>query len=316
MAHSLTYLLSSTVFVAVAGVLAYVLSFLCLILNGFLFLRLKPPYSFFFVWFPQLFAGALAPFLLILGLLGAGLGRLSQAPLAILAGLLGAGISLIYFARVTAPQPGFALAFGKDWQRQIPPRLETAMLQKRWSIGLPRTPEPCWERDIVFWTIPCEAFTEVSPGRKLLCDIWQPPEGAARSGLAFIFLHGSAWWVLDKDTGTRPHFRQLAAQGHVIMDVAYRLCPEVDIYGMIGDVKRAVAWMKASAGRYGVNRERVVLGGASAGGHLALLAAYTPDHPRLTPEDVRGSDQSVRAVIPLYGPTDLRACYSAPTRNG
>ena len=69
------------------------------------------------------------------------------------------------------------------------------------------------------------------------------------SGLAFVYLYGSAWWILDKDFGTRPLFRQLAAQGHVIMDVAYRLCPEVDIYGMVGDVKRTVAWMMSSAAR-------------------------------------------------------------------
>jgi acetyl esterase/lipase len=48
------------------------------------------------------------------------------------------------------------------------------------------------------------------------------------------------------------------------MDVAYRLCPEVDIYGMIGDVKRAVAWMKANAAIYRVNPERVVSGAAQA----------------------------------------------------
>jgi acetyl esterase/lipase len=93
------------------------------------------------------------------------------------------------------------------------------------------------------------------------------------------------------------------------MDVAYRLCPEVDIYEMVGDVKRAVAWIKTNAARYQVNPKRVVLGGASAGGHLSLLAAYAPYHPQLTPPEVQGSDLSVRAVVSEYGPTDLRACY-------
>jgi len=78
---------------------------------------------------------------------------------------------------------------------------------------------------------------------------------------------------------------------------------------MIGDVKRSVAWMKDHAARYQVDPERIVLGGASAGGHLALLASYAPAHPQLTPPDVQGRDLSVRAVVSLYGPTDLRACY-------
>ena len=277
---------------------AYLLSFSCLILNVSLFIRIKQPYG----WLLQMLSHALSPILVIMGGLGAGLGWLYHAPIAIAAGMLGAGISVVYIYLVTVPQPGFDLAFGKNWKTKIPPSRESHMLKRRWNLGLPRTSEPRWERDIPFWTIP---GTE----RKLLCDVWQPPEGVARSGLAFVYLHGSAWYLLDKDYGTRPMFRHLAAQGHVIMDVAYRLCPEVDIYGMIGDVKRAVAWMKANAARYQVNPERIVLGGASAGGHLALLAAYAPCHPLLTPPDVQGCDLSVRAVVSYYGPTDLRAVY-------
>jgi len=281
---------------------AYLLSFLCLILIGSLFVHLKPPYCFYLAFSFQLAAVVLSPFLVILGLLGAGIGWLNHAPIAVAAGLLGAGISAVYIALVTVPQPGFDLAFGKDWKTRVLPSRVSHMLKTRWNLGWPRTGEPRWERNIPFWTIP-------GTDRKLLCDVWQPPEGVARSGLALVYLHASAWWILDKDFGTRPLFRHLAAQGHVIMDVAYRLCPEVDIYGMVGDVKRAVAWMKANAARYQVDPERVVLWGASAGGHLALLAAYTPRHPLLTPPDVQGCDLSARAVVSYYGPTDLRACY-------
>jgi acetyl esterase/lipase len=93
------------------------------------------------------------------------------------------------------------------------------------------------------------------------------------------------------------------------MDVAYRLCPEVDIYGMVGDVKRAIAWIKANASRYGVNPAKIVLGGGSAGGHLSLLAGYTPQHPELTSDDLKSADLSVCGVISHYGPTDLLAMY-------
>jgi acetyl esterase/lipase len=112
-----------------------------------------------------------------------------------------------------------------------------------------------------------------------------------------------------KDFNTRHLFRHLCAQGHVVMDVAYRLCPEVDAFGMLGDVKRAIAWMKENAEKYDVDPRRVATGGGSAGGHLALLAAYTPDHPDLTPDDVRDADLSVSAVVSSYGPVDMRAYY-------
>jgi acetyl esterase/lipase len=89
------------------------------------------------------------------------------------------------------------------------------------------------------------------------------------------------------------------------MDVAYRLVPEVDIYGMIGDVKRAIAWMKDNAERYGVDPGKIVLGGSSAGGHLALLAGYAPKHPELTPEELKNVNLFVRGIIALYGSNDL-----------
>jgi acetyl esterase/lipase len=254
------------------------------------------------VWIPQLLHHALSPFLVLIGALGAVLGWVYGAPLAVIAGVLGAGLSAYYVWRVTRPQPSFALAYGVDWQHKIPPEQASRLIQRRWGLGLPHTGTPRWERDIPYWTIP---GTE----RDLLCDVWQPPEDVTPTGLAFIYLHGSGWYLSHKDFGTRPFFRQLTAQGHVVMDAGYRLCPEVDIFGMVGDAKRAVAWMKANAARYGIDPEHIVLGGASAGAHLAMLAAYAPDHPRLTPVDLQGCDLSVRAVVSYYGPTDLRAVY-------
>lgn len=288
---------------------AFVLSLLSLLLNATLFVRLKPPHSFYFVG-PQSVAVALSPVLAFLGAVGAVLGWLSHALVAFAAGVLGSAISVVHMVLVTAPQRSFAEAFGKDWESRISPPQKARMIKRRWRIGLPKTQEPSLEQDITFWMIPGEASTAGGTDRRLLCDVWEPADGLERSGLAFVYLHGSGWYILDKDVGTRPLFRQLTEQGHVVMDVSYRLMPEVDIYGMVGDVKRAVAWMKDNASRYGVNPERIVLGGGSAGGHLALLAAYTPDDPRLTAPDLKGHDLSVRAVVSLYGPTDLRACYN------
>jgi hypothetical protein len=118
-------------------IVAYLLAFLCLILNGSLFVHLKPPLNFALVVF-QIIAVDLSPFLAILGLLGAGLGWLYHAPIAVAAGLLGATISVIYIVLVTRPQPGFDLTFGKDWKTRIPPSREAHMLKRRWDLGDPR----------------------------------------------------------------------------------------------------------------------------------------------------------------------------------
>jgi len=121
-----------------------------------------------------------------------------------------------------------------------------------------------------------------------------------------IYLHGGAWQSFDKDVGTRPFFRHLTSLGHVVMDVSYRIVRETDMQGMLGDAKRAIAWLKANAAYLGVNPERIVVSGGSAGGHLALMAAYTPNNPDFDPEEVRAVDTSVRGVIAYYPVPDLR----------
>jgi acetyl esterase/lipase len=81
------------------------------------------------------------------------------------------------------------------------------------------------------------------------------------------------------------------------MDVAYRLIPEVNIYGMVGDVKRAIAWIEANADRCREDSEKIVLGGASAGAHIVMLAGSAPKLPELTPEDLKKVDLSVYDII-------------------
>jgi acetyl esterase/lipase len=67
--------------------------------------------------------------------------------------------------------------------------------------------------------------------------------------------------------------------------------------------------MKVNASQFNVDPEKVVLGGGSAGGHLALLAGYAPQHPELTPEDLKSADLSVSGIISYYGPKDFLTFY-------
>ncbi len=280
-------------------ILAYILSGLSLLMSGFFLIR--PSAKLLLLMFLPMFAAALSPIWAILGVAGAVLGWVYDAPWVIPMGILGASWMTWYIWRVTRDHNGFENAFGAGWRSQISPEQNRRMLKRRWSpyLKMKAHPEPIWERDVPFWTIP-------GTGRQLLCDIWRPASGKT-SGLAYIFLHGSAWAAYDKDLFSRPFFTHLAAQGHTVMDVSYRLIPEVDIYGMVGDAKRAVAWMKANADRYGIDPDMVVLGGGSAGAHIALLAGYTPEITEFTPQELNGTDLSVCGLLTYYPPTDLVA---------
>ena len=270
----------------------------------------------FMLSIPKILAASLAPFLTVAGAVGAAFGlpalwlergrdpRAAKrpglgAPLVVLAGLTAATLSAVYTQQVVASRGNFAQAFGANWQERIPSQLKGGMLAQRWTWNLPVAPGAHVERDLAFATVP-------GTDRKLLADVWSPSDGVVPSGLGFIYLHGGGYSAFDKGGPTEPWFRHLAAQGHVVMDVSYRLIPETNVPGMQDDVKRAIAWLKRNAGRYGVNPDHIVLGGGSAGSHLALLAAYTPDHPLFTPEDVRGVDLSVRGVVGYYNAGDYR----------
>ncbi len=247
-------------------------------------------------------ATAQTPALTLLGAVTAALGVRYRSRFAMLSGLLAATVGAYCISRVTAAHDGFEQAFGAGWKQRIAPDAERRMLPRRLSMRLPRVPEARWERDVSFWTIP-------GTDRQLLADIWEPATGVERTGTVIVYLYGGSWHFFDKDVLTRPLFRQLTAEGHVVMDAAHRSCPETDVIGMVGDVHRAIAWVKANAERYGIDPERVVVMGGSSGAHIALLAAYAPHDPTLIPAELRGADTSVMAVVSWYGIPEMASAF-------
>lgn len=257
------------------------------------------------MWGLKVFTSALSPLFVLVGSLTLIIGLATSSVFLSVIGIYITGIYLMHVISVTRPPDsasGFEHIFGLHWKKRIKGGQKKHFLPYRTVLKLPAVPEPRLEQNISFATIP-------KTGRKLLCDLWQPAQTITPSGLGFIYMHGSAFYILDKDYGTRPFFRHLTAQGHVIMDVAYRLAPETDLMGMINDVKRAIFWMKENAGRFGVDPDRIILGGGSAGGFLALMTAYTVNDARFTPMELEGMDINCCAVVAEYPATDLEALY-------
>jgi acetyl esterase/lipase len=285
-------------------ILIIILASVNLLLTRFAIIRLRQPTSLLF-WAIKVFVSSISPILFLAGILFAISGFLLNSMAAMVIGSISALLYLFHIIKITRPPntfTGFENQFGLHWLDKIPAARKDYFLKKRYVLRLPKSTEPILHQNISFYTIP-------ATNRQLLCDIWQPPKNVKPSGLAFIYLHGSAWVVLDKDYGTRTFFKHLAQQGHVIIDVAYRLFPETDFMGMVHDAKHAIAWMKANAAEYNVNPETIVIGGGSSGGHISLLAAYTQANKQFMPADLEGVDSSVKAVISLYGPADLVNTY-------
>jgi len=152
-------------------------------------------------------------------------------------------------------------------------------------------------------------------GVPLGLDVYLPgpsPSGASGATPAVLVLHGGGWSAGDK--GDASLFSQfLAGHGYTVFDVQYRLAPQPNWKAAAGDVRCAVGWVKqhASGPDWNVDPRQLTLLGRSAGGHLALLTAYTPGDPKL-PASCDAPDTTVESVVDFYGPTDLPWGYDHP----
>ncbi|MCL7452478.1 MAG: alpha/beta hydrolase [Anaerolineae bacterium] len=254
-----------------------------------------------FVWLPKLLGGALAPVYVLLGAIAAAFGLARRDGVLAATGLAAAGLSGRFLADIPSSGDRFGAAFGPGWQEGLPAHLRPGRPGPRWLWPAGSQAQVAFERDVVLGQHP-------GSGRPLLADLWQPPSGVARSGLGLIFAHGSGWRVGDKDLGTRHFFRHLANQGHTILDVAYTLWPAAQIATMVSEINQAVLWMRENAPALGVNPERIVLMGGSAGGQLVLSAAYAPGEPAF--KCFGGEDSTpVRGVIAFYPAVDFVELY-------
>lgn len=148
-------------------------------------------------------------------------------------------------------------------------------------------------------------------GKPLQLDVYFPPNDVPKNGASVVVVHGGSW-----NAGGRGDFPQwnfwLARQGFMVFDIDYTLAPQPNYLSATGDVKCAVVWIKKNAAHFNVSPDKIVLLGRSAGAHLALLAAYSAGDAQFpascpgaqTNDDTR-ADESVRAVVSFYAPTDL-----------
>jgi acetyl esterase/lipase len=142
-------------------------------------------------------------------------------------------------------------------------------------------------------------------GKRNLLDVWKradlPPDAKAP---VLFQVHGGAWMMGQKEGQAEPLMAHLADRGWVCVTANYRLSPRATWPDHIVDVKRALAWTKATIAEHGGDPDFVVITGGSAGGHLSSLAALTP-HVREFQPGFEEADTSVAAAVPFYGVYDF-----------
>jgi acetyl esterase/lipase len=147
-------------------------------------------------------------------------------------------------------------------------------------------------------------------GKRGLLDVYRQRDADLTDAPVLLHVHGGAWSIGDKEHQGVPLMLHMAARGWVCVTINYRLSPRDPFPAHIVDVKRAIAWIREHGPAYGADPAFVAVTGGSAGGHLAALAALTPNDPAYQP-GFEDADTSLQAAVPHYGVYDFAGATGA-----
>lgn len=128
---------------------------------------------------------------------------------------------------------------------------------------------------------------------------YYPSQVAGRRGCVVV-IHGGSW--SSGNSTELPEINSyLAKAGYNIAALNYRLAPQHQYQSPVQDVHSAINYLRKHADGLHIDTGNFVLLGRSAGGQIALLAAYTLREPGL------------KGVIAYYAPADMVWGYSVPS---
>src|SRR5829696_2638941 len=138
-----------------------------------------------------------------------------------------------------------------------------------------------------------------------LLDLYIPPTPTGPMPVV-IFSSGSAWMATNGRQGGPALAAELNKAGYAVAGVAIRTSAQTTFPGQLHDVKAAIRWLRANAGKYNLNPARIGIAGESSGGWLAAMAAVTGDVAELEGTlGTTGVSSAVQAAIAYYPPTDF-----------
>ena len=151
------------------------------------------------------------------------------------------------------------------------------------------------EKDVTYCTM---------DGIALKLDIYYPD--SASPWPVTMYIHGGGWSKGDKAEGAGAlEIPALQSVGFMVVAINYRLAPENPFPAMIEDAKCAVRYLRAHAGEYNLDPNRIGVWGGSAGGHLVNLLGTTDESAGFDVGEYLDQSSRVQAVVDMFGPIDL-----------
>jgi len=138
--------------------------------------------------------------------------------------------------------------------------------------------------------------------------LYRPLGSSADAALpVLVYFHGGGWVIGDLDTHD-VLCRSLAnGAGCAVASIDYRLGPEHRFPAAVDDVLAATRWVHREAASLGLDASRLAVGGDSAGGNLAAVAAIAARD---------ASDLPIAFQLLIYPATDQRRGHPSHEANG
>jgi len=160
----------------------------------------------------------------------------------------------------------------------------------------------CKKNDVSNGPLPAQTISNISYGADAAqkMDLYLPAGRTADSTKLVVLVHGGAWSIGDKsDFTSYISTLQQKLPGYAVANINYRLATTSANHfpTQENDMKSAVDFLVSKSTSYHYSQEMVLLG-ASAGAHMALLQAYKYSSPKIL------------AVVDFFGPTDMTGLYN------
>jgi acetyl esterase/lipase len=136
-----------------------------------------------------------------------------------------------------------------------------------------------------------------SDGKMLALDLYRPAQAGPHP--AIVLVYGGAW-IFGQRSDLADLAERLAESGFTTVVVDYRKAPAYRFPTQLDDVRAGIRALAAHARAWDADPAKVGICGFSAGGELALLAAYAQEPVH------------VAAAVGVYAPIDLVGGYNLP----
>lgn len=141
------------------------------------------------------------------------------------------------------------------------------------------------------------------PDGEIPSRLYDPRESREGADPLLLFFHGGGWVVGSLDSYDGPCLKLAAETGYPVLSVDYRLAPEHPFPAGLRDCYSALEWAAENASQLGVDPERIVVAGDSAGGNLATAVS-------LLSRDRGGPEIAAQVLVyPATGDATKTAAY-------